>query len=58
MYFELGYARGKGKNIITVAHIGTELHFDVKDWKTDFYADTLELESNLEKRFKHEFPES
>jgi nucleoside 2-deoxyribosyltransferase len=53
VYFELGYARGIEKEIISVAKTNTELHFDVKDWKTMFYSDSRELQSSLEKRFKN-----
>ncbi len=32
VYFELGYARGIGRTVITIARKDTEVHFDVKDW--------------------------
>ena len=31
-YFELGYARGLGKTVITIARRDSNIHFDVKDW--------------------------
>lgn len=34
VYFELGYARGLGKMVTTIAREGTKLHFDVKDLHT------------------------
>ena len=34
VYFELGYARGLGKTVVTIMRAGTEVHFDVKDWPT------------------------
>ena len=54
VYFELGYARGHGKNVITVARKGTNLHFDVKDWTCIFYNDSRELEEQLSTRLEHE----
>lgn len=52
VYFELGYARGLDKEVITVARKGTILHFDVKDWTCIFYTDSRDLEKKLKKRFK------
>lgn len=43
VYFELGYARGLGKTIITTAREGTTLHFDVKDWTCTPYNDSRVL---------------
>ena len=37
VYFEYGYAAGKGKNIIPIARHGTELPFDVRNNQTVFY---------------------
>jgi hypothetical protein len=54
VYFELGYARGIGKKIITTARTGTELHFDVKDWTCIFYNDSRVLEQKLIYRFQIE----
>src|SRR5215472_8908980 len=31
VYFELGYARGLGKTVITLLRAGTIAHFDVRD---------------------------
>jgi hypothetical protein len=52
VYFELGLARGLGKDIITVARKGTNLHFDVKDWPCFFYNDSRTLERFLESRLR------
>jgi len=52
VYFELGYARGVGKKVYTIAKKGTKIHFDVKDWKCIFYDDSRELETKLDKEFK------
>lgn len=54
VYFELGYARGIGKTVITTARKGTTLHFDVKDWTCIFYNDSKTLEKELRKRIKAE----
>ena len=54
VYFELGYARGLGKTIITIAREGTNLHFDVKDWTCIFYNDSRVLERELKRRFEYE----
>ena len=52
MYFELGYARGFRKEVITMARKGTDLHFDVKDWTCIFYSDSRDLEEKLERWFE------
>jgi len=54
VYFELGYARGLNKTVITVAREGTELHFNVTDYRCLFYRDRVELEDVLIRRFKVE----
>jgi nucleoside 2-deoxyribosyltransferase len=51
VYFELGYARGTGKTVITTARSGTNLHFDVRDWTCTFYSDSRVLERALKERF-------
>ena len=52
VYFELGYARGIGKKVYTIAKTGTNIHFDVKDWKCIFYTDSRIIEKELSKLFK------
>lgn len=47
VYFELGYARGKKKRIIQTARKGTELEFDIRNWRTVFYRNAAELEEKL-----------
>ena len=54
VYFELGYARGLGKTVVSIAREETKLHFDVKDWTCHFYNDSRTLERELKKRFEHE----
>jgi hypothetical protein len=48
VYFELGYARGKGSlEIIQTARSGVILEFDVRNWRTIFYKNATELEEKL-----------
>lgn len=54
VYFELGYARGVGKTVITTAREGTSVHFDVKDWTCMTYNDSRKLEKQLRGRFEYE----
>jgi hypothetical protein len=54
VYFELGYARGLGKTVISIAREGTNVHFDVKDWTYIAYIDSRLLEQDLKKRFEFE----
>ncbi|HEY6803964.1 MAG TPA: toll/interleukin-1 receptor domain-containing protein [Pyrinomonadaceae bacterium] len=54
VYFELGYARGLGKTVITIAREDTKLHFDVKDWTCFFYNDSRVVERYLDERFAYE----
>lgn len=54
VYFELGYARGLGKTVVTVAREGTVVHFDVKDWTYIPYIDSRILERDIRKRFEFE----
>lgn len=54
VYFELGYARGLAKTVITIAREGTNIHFDVKDWTYLPYTDSRILERDLKKRFEYE----
>lgn len=54
VYFELGYARGLGKRVVTIARKESTIHFDVKHWKYLEYVDSRLLERDLKKRFEHE----
>jgi hypothetical protein len=54
VYFELGYARGLDKTVITILRAGTVAHFDVRDWAHLEYFDSRPLESDLVDRFKFE----
>lgn len=52
VYFEAGYARGVKKPIIQTAKKGTQLQFDVRNWKTLFYRNATELEETLVPKLK------
>lgn len=56
VYYELGYARAKGKKIILTAKEGTVLPFDVRQYHTNFYKDEFALQKiicgELENYFK------
>ncbi len=55
VYYELGYARGLGKTVITCAKSGTNLHFDIKDVRTLFYEDPIDLQEKLVAEFNAAF---
>ncbi len=44
VYYELGYARAKNKTIILTAKEGTELPFDVRQHRTNFYSNPIQLQ--------------
>lgn len=54
VYFELGFARGLGKTVITIMREGTNAHFDVQDWTYLPYVDSRPLERDLLERFRYE----
>jgi TIR domain len=54
VYFELGYARGLGKTVITIARERTRIHFDAHDWPYLPYIDSRPLERDLLERMRHE----
>jgi nucleoside 2-deoxyribosyltransferase len=47
VYFEVGYARGKGRPVIQTARKGTNLEFDIRNWRTVIYSNATELEEKL-----------
>ena len=47
VYYELGYARGLRKKVITCAKENTILHFDIKDFRTIFYKTSSELRKEI-----------
>jgi len=54
VYFELGFARGIGKKVVTILRSGTQPHFDVYDWNYLEYIDSRPLEKDLLDRFRLE----
>jgi hypothetical protein len=54
VYFELGYARGLGKTVVTIMRAETTVHFDVQDWPYIDYIDSRPLERDLLDRFRYE----
>jgi hypothetical protein len=54
VYFELGYARGLGKTVITLLRTGATAHFDVRDWNYLEYFDSRPLENDLLERLTYE----
>lgn len=54
VYFELGYARGLGKRVVTTLRDTAAAHFDVKDWTYIKYSDSRPLEVELRARFEYE----
>ncbi|WP_405569361.1 TIR domain-containing protein [Streptomyces sp. NBC_01167] len=57
VYFELGYARGKGKTVVTLLKEGSKAHVDVRGWNYLEYIDSRPLEEDLVERFKVELQE-
>jgi hypothetical protein len=55
VYYELGYARGRGKTVLHCAVSDTKLHFDVREFRTIFYDDPLDLQEKLEIEFRNHF---
>ena len=48
--YELGYAHGRGKEVILIARQGSTIHFDIKDYNIIFYRNFTELEERITKR--------
>jgi hypothetical protein len=55
VYFEVGFARGVKRPIIQTAKKGTQLQFDVRNWKTLFYRNATELEETLMPKLKETY---
>ncbi len=51
VFFEAGYAEGRGKTPIYIARRGTPLHFDTKDYPIIFFHNMKELREGLQRRF-------
>lgn len=52
VYYELGFARAKNKTIILTAQKGTELPFDVRQYKTKFYDNPIQLQKLVSEELK------
>src|SRR5262249_37558536 len=52
VYYEIGFAHGKGKVPIMVRKAGTPLHFDLSVHKVSEYRNQVELTEILRKRLK------
>lgn len=52
VYYELGYARAKNKTIILTAKNGTELPFDVRQHRTNFYSNPIQLQKIVSEELK------
>ena len=50
VFFEAGYAEGRGKTPIYIAKQGTPTHFDTKDYPIIFFHNMKELREGLQKR--------
>ena len=55
VYFELGYARGRKCRVIQTARKGTQLEFDIRNWRTVFYRNATELEQKLTPALKEAY---
>lgn len=55
VYYELGFARAQKKTIIMTARAGTSLPFDVRQYRTNFYSDEMELQEIIKKELLHYF---
>jgi hypothetical protein len=47
VYYEAGYARGKGRRLIQTARQDTVLQFDTRNWRTLSYKNATELEAKF-----------
>jgi hypothetical protein len=52
VFYEAGYAHGRGKTPIYVARDGTALEFDLKDYPVIFFRNMRELREGLERRLR------
>lgn len=52
VYYELGYAHGRRKDVILIARQGSTVHFDIKDYNIIFYRNFTELEERIAKRLE------
>ena len=52
VFYEAGYAQGRGKTPIYIAREGTNLEFDLKDYPVIFFRNMKQLKEKLEKRLR------
>jgi hypothetical protein len=52
VFYEAGFAQGRGKTPIYIARKGTELEFDLKDYPVIFFKNMKQLKDQLEKRLR------
>jgi nucleoside 2-deoxyribosyltransferase len=52
VFYEVGYARGLGKEVILIAKKGTQLPFDLKDLPTLFWETQRDLKEALAERIE------
>lgn len=52
VYFETGYARALNKEIIITYKRGSQVHFDIRDWRAIEWATAAELKDKLERRLE------
>lgn len=52
VFYEVGYAKGLGKEVILIAKKGTKLPFDLKDLPTLFWETQRDLKKGLEERIE------
>ena len=50
VFFEAGYAQGRGKTAIYIARQGTPLHFDIRDYPVILFRSMKELREGIQKR--------
>ena len=55
IFYELGYARGKYKSIIMTARKGTTLPFDIRQYRTVFYDNAIQLQKQIIVELKNHF---
>jgi len=55
VYYEAGYAMGKGLPVIAVAKEKEKIHFDLQQFNTIFYKDLDDLEEKLSNRITNLF---
>lgn len=52
VFYEAGYAQGRGKTPIYIARDGTALEFDLKDYPVTFFKNMKQLKDDLEHRLR------